>query len=104
MLQAIADGRWQDYRCHLPGSAFEYSLGRKRLDDVIGEYFSIDSVNKLHGYLWTASNDHFSSFDIPGATETSAGGLNDEGDIVGHFVNSDASYIAYELTPICPRN
>src|SRR5437762_3396165 len=53
---------------------------------IVGSY--TDSLNKTHGFLYTAGT--YVTLDIPGATFTAATAINSSGQIVGIFVDSNS--------------
>jgi hypothetical protein len=50
----------------------------------VGDF--LDTRLKSHGFLLSGGN--FSTFDLPGASQLSVRGINDEGQIVGDFVDA----------------
>jgi hypothetical protein len=58
-------------------------LGINDLGEVSGHFW--DSSYNEHGFLLTATGK-FYQLDVPGAYQTAGGGLNNRGNIVGHYV------------------
>src|SRR5205814_4815595 len=53
---------------------------------IVGSY--TDSLNKTHGFLYTAGT--YVTLDVPGATFTTATAVNSSGQIVGVFLDSNS--------------
>jgi hypothetical protein len=66
------------------------ALGINGTDQIVGRY--TDKSYNPHGFLWAAGT--FTPLDYPGANGTTATGINDAGQIVGHY---------YTLTPYVER-
>src|SRR5438874_696356 len=62
-----------------------FVFGINATGQIVGSY--IDSLNKTHGFLYTAGT--YVTLDVPGAISTEALGINSSGQIVGIFVDSN---------------
>lgn len=79
-----------------PGSVFTQPLGLNDNGEVVGTY--TDSGGTMHGF--TYMNGNYVSFDAPGALNmTTANGVNDQGDIVGFFMNANEATVGFEAVP-----
>jgi len=61
-----------------------------------GHFF--DTAGHEHGFV-RLPNGHFLQIDVPNATDTAGGGLNDLGVVVGHYVNQSGEQVGYIATP-----
>jgi probable HAF family extracellular repeat protein len=66
-----------------PGSSFTQALGINKRDEVVGTY--TDGNGAMHGFRYR--DGAYTSIDVPGGTNTVINGVNDEGWVVGFFVD-----------------
>lgn len=71
-------------------------LGINNAGYVSGHYW--DTSNNEHGFLMTPAGK-FYTLNVPGAYQTSGGGLNDKVVVVGHFSDSSCNTSGYIFTP-----
>ena len=71
---------------------------------ITGRYIDADNVN--HGFLRTSAGDKLITFDAPAAGKTSGsgqgtfpGGVNKEGAITGHYIDSNNVNHSFLRTP-----
>jgi hypothetical protein len=80
-----------------PGSLSTQALGVINLGEIIGDY--LDAGGVMHGFLDNLGA--FTTLDPTGSTATTINGINDEGTVVGFYVNATGSTIGTVGTP-CP--
>jgi uncharacterized membrane protein len=101
----------------VPFSSSTATMDINSSGDIVGTY--TDVTNKVHGFRLTqrdfrtrdeiGSRDGtlaaytFVAIDFPGATRTTAHGINDSGDIVGSYVDSGGKTHGYLLTRLGRR-
>jgi probable HAF family extracellular repeat protein len=68
-----------------PGTFASEATGINNAGDVVG-WFEDGSLPNGHGFL--KSGGSYTQFDVPGATGTRTGGINDRDQIVGNFFDS----------------
>jgi hypothetical protein len=81
------------------GTALE---GINNNGDLSGHFY--DTSNNVHGFIWLNEGGQFTAngfiqIDVPGAYQTSGGGLNDFTEIVGHYNDSSCNYFGYAAQP-----
>jgi hypothetical protein len=82
--------------CGTTSVAGTVPLGINSAGYVSGHYW--DTSNNEHGFLMTPAGKYY-EINVPGAYQSSAGGLNDKVQIVGHYVDSSCNYYGYIATP-----
>ncbi len=66
-----------------PGSKVTQALGINNRDEVVGSY--TDGNGNMHGFRYR--DGQYTSIDVPGGANTVINGVNDEGWVVGFFVD-----------------
>jgi probable HAF family extracellular repeat protein len=85
----------------VPGSQVTAHLGINNRGQVAGVYIADDAVPSPDGQFDTAHGfvqdrrGATKTFDVPGATITGPGGLNDRGDVAGFWVKADDSVAGF---------
>ena len=73
-----------------PDSVLTRPFSLNNNGDVVGQYRSNDSSQTRHAFIW--NNGTFSTITPPGASGTTAIGINDSGHVVGTFVNASGRH------------
>jgi hypothetical protein len=85
----------------VPGASSTDALGVNDHDEVVGVYtVGTGSSASMHGFTWTPRGG-FVSIDHPqGMGTTTINGVNDEGDLVGFFVDAVGNTDGFLATPL----
>lgn len=75
--------------------------GTNTRGDIVGTYCDLPGICSIgpfaeHGFLW--SGGELTTIDYPGATATSALGINEQGDIVGGYIDANGHPSGYLVT------
>jgi hypothetical protein len=72
-----------------PGSSMTQALGVNNHREVVGDYQTgTGATAQTHGFTWTAKGGFRTADDPNGAGGTTVNGLNDQGDLVGFYVDA----------------
>jgi hypothetical protein len=78
----------------IPGSTAVFGINKAA--EIVGAFVAPDSSG--HGFLYTQGS--FTQFDVPSAVNTVPGAINDAGQIVGNFVNSQGLCLGFLADPL----
>ena len=85
----------------VPGASSTMALGVNGSDEVVGTYtVGSGSSAQMHGFTWTPQHG-FSTVDDPhGAGTTTINGVNDRGQLVGFYVDSNGNTDGFLASPL----
>jgi len=85
----------------VPGASSTMALGVNGSDEVVGTYtVGSGSSAVMHGFTWTPQHG-FSTVDDPhGAGTTTINGVNDRGQLVGFYVDSNGNTDGFLASPL----
>jgi hypothetical protein len=64
---------------------------------VAGQF--VNGASETHGFFYDTRSHRYQQFDVPGAAQTFVGGMNNEGDVVGHYIDFGGNDRPFIATP-----
>jgi probable HAF family extracellular repeat protein/VCBS repeat-containing protein len=80
-----------------PSGHESYALAINDSEQVVGYYvvYNADSTTTDHGFLYDYNSDTYTTIDFPGSTQTTPEAINNSGQIVGDYKDSDGNWHAF---------
>jgi hypothetical protein len=84
----------------VPGASATMALGVNNLDEVVGTYTAGTGSNAvMHGFAWTPQHGFRTVDDPHGIGTTTINGVNDFGQLVGFYTDSNGNTDGFLATP-----